>query len=85
MFVIHKSGCIACIHSQHKTNISINRANIKSRPFILDHGKASSDLPAGYGSVHVPMAPGMYELECPTWRPQGSLMEEVSGGVRAYS
>ena len=32
---------------------------------------------AGYGMVHVPSAPGEYELECVTWLPKGSLREEI--------
>eukprot|EP01028_Stygiella_incarcerata_P004248 TRINITY_DN1914_c1_g1_i4.p1 TRINITY_DN1914_c1_g1~~TRINITY_DN1914_c1_g1_i4.p1 ORF type:complete len:177 (-),score=38.30 TRINITY_DN1914_c1_g1_i4:428-958(-) len=39
----------------------------------------------GYSLVHVPMKPGTYELECPTWRPVGTVCEEISafflGGV----
>lgn len=27
---------------------------------------------AGYGFVNLPTTPGMYELECPTWVPEGT-------------
>ncbi|KAK9822147.1 hypothetical protein WJX74_010850 [Apatococcus lobatus] len=30
----------------------------------------------GYGFVHIPTAPGSYELECATWRPEGSRKEQ---------
>eukprot|EP00033_Pygsuia_biforma_P003005 GCRY01003306.1.p1 GENE.GCRY01003306.1~~GCRY01003306.1.p1 ORF type:complete len:177 (+),score=20.33 GCRY01003306.1:270-800(+) len=33
---------------------------------------------AGYGFVHIPTAPGQYELDCVTWRPQGTMLEEMS-------
>lgn len=32
----------------------------------------------GYGFCHVPTAPGMFELECPTWLPQGSAAERMA-------
>ncbi|CAD7700253.1 unnamed protein product [Ostreobium quekettii] len=31
----------------------------------------------GYGFCHIPTAPGMYELDCPTWVPEGSAREEL--------
>ena len=39
-----------------------------------EHGR--NDL-AGYGFAHVPTAPGSYELEVSTWRPMGSMREEI--------
>jgi len=33
----------------------------------VDHN--GKDVPCGYGVVHMPMAPGSFELECPTWMP----------------
>ncbi|KAK6623633.1 hypothetical protein RUM43_009485 [Polyplax serrata] len=32
----------------------------------------------GYGFMHIPTAPGTYNLTCVTWRPTGSLKEEVT-------
>ncbi|CAH1263683.1 B9D2 [Branchiostoma lanceolatum] len=32
----------------------------------------------GYGFCHVPTSPGMHSLECVTWRPAGSLREQIS-------
>ncbi|XP_014666947.1 PREDICTED: B9 domain-containing protein 2-like [Priapulus caudatus] len=32
----------------------------------------------GYGFCHVPTSPGIHELECATWRPVGSLREQIS-------
>ncbi|XP_076359891.1 B9 domain-containing protein 2-like isoform X2 [Tachypleus tridentatus] len=31
----------------------------------------------GYGLCHVPTSPGFYQLECVTWRPLGTLQEEI--------
>lgn len=36
-----------------------------------------SDL-GGYGFIHVPSSPGFHQLECPTWRPEGSRWEEFN-------
>jgi len=30
-----------------------------------------------YGFCHVPVSPGYHELDCVTWRPKGSLVEEL--------
>ena len=32
----------------------------------------------GYGFCHIPTAPGMYQLDCPTWIPEGSAGERFS-------
>lgn len=32
----------------------------------------------GYGSQHVPSSPGHHVVDCPTWRPLGTLSEEAS-------
>ncbi|XP_029427651.1 B9 domain-containing protein 2 isoform X1 [Rhinatrema bivittatum] len=32
----------------------------------------------GYGFCHVPSGPGLHQLECVTWRPQGSWQEQLS-------
>lgn len=32
----------------------------------------------GYGFCHVPTAPGMYQLDCPTWVPEGSATERLA-------
>jgi len=32
----------------------------------------------GYGFCHVPTSPGMFELDCPTWLPEGSTLERIS-------
>lgn len=32
----------------------------------------------GYGFVHVPTAPGVHELSCPTWRPVGTPAQELA-------
>lgn len=32
----------------------------------------------GYGSLHLPSSPGFSTVSCPTWRPVGTLLEEVS-------
>lgn len=39
------------------------------------HGR--NDI-CGYGFCHVPTAPGQYEIECPTWIPEGSLGERLA-------
>tara|TARA_A100001015_G_C14736708_1_gene612027 strand:- start:120 stop:785 length:666 start_codon:yes stop_codon:yes gene_type:complete len=33
---------------------------------------------AGYGSCFVPTTPGMHNLDCVTWRPEGSLYDSIS-------
>ncbi len=30
----------------------------------------------GYGFVHIPGAPGIHEVSCPTWRPVGTPAQE---------
>eukprot|EP00762_Andalucia_godoyi_P001084 ANDGO_02123.mRNA.1 hypothetical protein len=32
----------------------------------------------GYALCHIPTSPGSFVLECPCWRPQGTLMEEMT-------
>ena len=32
----------------------------------------------GYGFAQVPAAPGVHELDIPTWRPAGSVLEEMT-------
>ncbi|KAK8777190.1 hypothetical protein V5799_029465 [Amblyomma americanum] len=32
----------------------------------------------GYGSCHLPSSPGFAKVDCATWRPVGTLLEEVS-------
>jgi B9 domain-containing protein 2 len=32
----------------------------------------------GYGTCHVPATPGYHELECVTWRPIGSLKDQIT-------
>ncbi|KAI9141385.1 B9 domain-containing protein [Paraphysoderma sedebokerense] len=32
----------------------------------------------GYGFVHIPTSPGTYQLECVTWRPTGTLTDQIS-------
>ncbi|CAF3883454.1 unnamed protein product [Rotaria sp. Silwood2] len=30
-----------------------------------------------YGFCHVPISPGLHEIDCVTWRPKGTLLEEL--------
>mmetsp|Transcript_1899 Transcript_1899/g.2952 ORF Transcript_1899/g.2952 Transcript_1899/m.2952 type:complete len:176 (+) Transcript_1899:141-668(+) len=39
------------------------------------HGR--NDI-CGYGFCHIPTAPGMYELDCVTWLPEGSVGERIA-------
>jgi B9 domain-containing protein 2 len=32
----------------------------------------------GYGSCHVPATPGYHEIECVTWRPMGSIKDQIT-------
>jgi B9 domain-containing protein 2 len=32
----------------------------------------------GYGFCHIPTSPGMHQVECPTWRPVGTMREQIS-------
>jgi Ciliary basal body-associated, B9 protein len=41
---------------------------------VDSHGR--TDI-AGYGFVNLPTAPGMYDLECPTWVPEGTARAQV--------
>ena len=45
---------------------------------VLQLNDVGRNEAVGYGFVHIPSAPGCFELECPTWRPIGSLQEEIS-------
>lgn len=40
---------------------------------------------AGYGMLFVPSSPGSYDLDCVTWRPQGSLTDRFSGETTTLS
>lgn len=31
----------------------------------------------GYGFIHIPMIPGIHQLECLTWRPTGNLVDRL--------
>ena len=37
---------------------------------------------AGYGVCMVPTTPGLHRLECATWRPSGTLREQLSSAPR---
>ena len=43
-------------------------------------GKYSSqiNLVAGYGSCHIPSAPGVHKLDCVMWQPQGNWLDGLS-------
>eukprot|EP00026_Physarum_polycephalum_P019312 Phypoly_transcript_21272.p1 GENE.Phypoly_transcript_21272~~Phypoly_transcript_21272.p1 ORF type:complete len:176 (+),score=17.78 Phypoly_transcript_21272:55-582(+) len=32
----------------------------------------------GYGFCHLPMSAGIFDLDCVTWRPQGSISDEIT-------
>lgn len=32
----------------------------------------------GYGTCHVPATPGFHEIECVTWRPIGSIKDQIT-------
>ena len=32
----------------------------------------------GYGYCHIPTSPGIHIVECPTWRPIGTIWEQIS-------
>ena len=32
----------------------------------------------GYGFCHLPTSPGTHEIDCPTWRPVGTMREQIS-------
>ncbi|XP_013400038.1 B9 domain-containing protein 2 [Lingula anatina] len=32
----------------------------------------------GYGFCHIPMSPGIHDIECPTWMPKGTFREQIS-------
>ncbi|CAN0395441.1 unnamed protein product, partial [Laminaria digitata] len=34
--------------------------------------------PAGYGMCFIPTSPGRHELDCVTWRPQGTITDRMS-------
>ena len=34
---------------------------------------------AGYGFCYVPSSPGIFDLDCPCWRPTGDLSENIYG------
>ncbi|CBJ32291.1 conserved unknown protein [Ectocarpus siliculosus] len=36
---------------------------------------------AGYGMIFVPTSPGTYDLDCVTWRPQGTLGDQLSAAL----
>ncbi|KAK9817261.1 hypothetical protein WJX72_011956 [[Myrmecia] bisecta] len=40
------------------------------------HGR--NDI-SGYGFCHIPTAAGVYDIDCPTWLPEGSLGERLTG------
>lgn len=66
---------------QHYKNVEFPTTK---RPFFIFRAVALSRrcahvVPAGYGMVFVPSSPGSYDLDCVTWRPQGSLVDRFSG------
>lgn len=42
-------------------------------------GRFVRPVAAGYGMLFVPSSPGSYDLDCVTWRPQGTLTDRLSG------
>ncbi|MEW5317051.1 MAG: hypothetical protein WDW38_008382 [Sanguina aurantia] len=40
-------------------------------------GHGRNDI-CGYGFCHIPTAPGMFDVDCPTWVPEGSAGERIA-------
>lgn len=69
---------IACTHSQHEVNAPPPTA-LANRLFDVVRSKA------GYGMCFVPPSPGSYDLDCVTWRPQGTLTDRLSGEITTHT
>ena len=63
----------ACLHTVHEPSCLQGLAGwpkLCLQVWTVDeHGK--TDI-AGYGFMNFPTAPGMYDLQCPTWVPEGT-------------
>uniref|UniRef100_A0A1I8HZI6 B9 domain-containing protein 2 n=1 Tax=Macrostomum lignano TaxID=282301 RepID=A0A1I8HZI6_9PLAT len=79
------------LHFEARISLSIKRlnqifySNFPQRVFHYDWAGRSSLV--GYGFAHVPSQPGLHKIDCVTWRPTGSFMDEVSakfvgGGIQ---
>lgn len=76
-----ESGSPECVWC-HPIDLHLSCKGLAEWPRLLlqvwrmdEHGRL--DL-AGYAFVHVPTQPGHHSLSVPTWRPMGSLHEEVA-------
>lgn len=65
----------------HPIDLHLSTRGIQGWPRLLlqvyrqdDFGRV--DL-CGYGIIHIPTRPGHHTLTCPTWRPTGTLTEEL--------
>uniref|UniRef100_T1JIR5 B9 domain-containing protein 2 n=1 Tax=Strigamia maritima TaxID=126957 RepID=T1JIR5_STRMM len=45
---------------------------------VWHHDRFGRDELYGYGFCHIPTTPGIHHLDCPTWRPTGSLFDSVN-------
>ena len=66
----------------HPIDVHFSAKTMQGWPRILfqvwkmdDYGRIEL---SGYGFTHVPVNPGAYSVEVPTWRPVGSLREEIA-------
>jgi B9 domain-containing protein 2 len=78
---VTESGSPECVWC-HPIDLHLSCKGLAEWPRLLlqvwkmdEHGRL--DL-SGYAFVHVPAQPGHHSLSVPTWRPMGSLHEEVA-------
>ncbi|CAN0336054.1 unnamed protein product, partial [Pylaiella littoralis] len=69
----------------HPIDVHFGTDSIAGWPRILIEvwcvdGCDRSEL-AGYGMLFVPSSPGSYDLDCVTWRPQGTLADRLSAAL----
>ena len=72
-FHILISECLLLASSAHKKTHTHNKTKQKQcapcrRSLMEPHIKCNI---GGYGTCHIPTAPGVYDLECVTWKPEG--------------
>eukprot|EP01116_Phalansterium_solitarium_P002649 TRINITY_DN12798_c0_g1_i1.p1 TRINITY_DN12798_c0_g1~~TRINITY_DN12798_c0_g1_i1.p1 ORF type:complete len:177 (-),score=16.33 TRINITY_DN12798_c0_g1_i1:124-654(-) len=73
----------------HPIDVHLKASSIKGWPKInvqvWHQDRFGRNELYGYGFCHLPTAPGQFDLEIVTWRPEGSLLEELKayflGGV----
>lgn len=68
-------------HWSHPIDLHLATKGIQGWPKLYfqvwHHDRFGRDELYSYGFCHVPTSPGFHSISCPTWRPHGTVCEEI--------